>query len=542
MKHFPYYRIGKHIFAIPLMALGIGFLPGYTSENIEPLSITLIGTADLQGEMKAFRQPYEINGTQRQLMGGGIARIATVLKRATMENPESTFVLSSGDDLMGRYFHTFQGRAIYDLMSQSGYMLYAPGNHEFDKGTEVFAKALEHSRFETLCSDLLTTGTPLEKRCSPYAVRETKGLKIGFFSLMTETFPLITTPGKVKLKADNLTSARKMVKQLHDKGCHVIVAITHVGLARDREIARRVKGIDVIFGGHSHKATRRVIREGETLIINGGEEGSYIGKLVLPFNRQKALAKEHAHYTLIPVIASIPPDKKVAARLKSYATQLPATTVLGETTVSWNLETDALRRGESRVANMINDLLREKFSVDIVMNNAGAFRGKKVYPPGKITDTMLHEIDAFSNHVYMMDIRGKYLRQILEHSAALYGRGGLMQVSGIRYSIDLAKRAQKLKRHSDGRWEIVTRGRRVRDIAVADRNGTFSPLDEKRSYRILSNAYLVKHAGDGYFWFGTYGTRPVNTYTTLYSIMATYLEKHKTLNPKPLDGRLKVFP
>jgi 5'-nucleotidase len=57
---------------------------------------------------------------------------------------------------------------------------------------------------------------------------------------------------------------------------------------------------------------------------------------------------------------------------------------------------------------------------------------------------------------------------------------------------------------------------------------------------VLSNAYLVNHAGDGYFWFGKYGTDPKNTYTTFYTVMASYLETHKIMDPKPLDGRLKI--
>jgi len=504
--------------------------------------ITLIGTADLQGFMEPHKQIYEINGSKKELIGGGISRIATILQDVKYENPFGTFVVSSGDDLMGRYFHTFKGKAIYSLMNQSGYMLYAPGNHEFDKGPKVFSDALNAADFQVLCSDLEIKGTSLENRCIPYKIVNRHNTKIGFFSLMTEDFPLITSPGKIKLKSNNLLSSQKMVKTLKEQHCNLIIALTHIGLEQDKYIAKQVKGIDIIFGGHSHEYTKKLVKIDHTLIVNAGEEGSYVVKLIIPLDDKAHIIEERVKYALVSVIDPIEEENSVQTLLSSYKDQLPPTIVLGKTTVEWDLTTDALRKKESNVANLVNDLLKDRFDVDLVMNNAGAFRGKKVYPSGNITDIMLHEIDAFSNNVYRMNISGKYIRQILEHSAASYDRGGLMQVSGIRYMIDLNKTAQVITYNSDGTWEIVKEGKRVLKINLVNTDGTFSPLDESKNYKILSNAYLVEHAGDGYYWFSYYGTEQKNTYTTFYTMMAGYLETHTVMNPKPLDGRLKIIP
>jgi len=502
--------------------------------------ITLIGTADLQGVMESFEYEYDVNGTKTKIMGGGIDRVATLFKEEKAENPFGTFVLSSGDDLMGRYFHTFHGKAIDTLMSESGYTLYAPGNHEFDKGPLLFAKALDDASFETICSDLLITGTPLEGKCLPYKVITAQGARVGFFSLMTENFPLITSPGDVNLSASNLVTAQKMVQKLQKENCDIIIAITHIGLDQDEVVAKNVAGIDVIFGGHSHEATQKIVRLNDTLIVNAGEKGAYVVKLNLPLDAQKHIKKESVSYCLTPVITPITSDYKVHTTLEDFKAQLPTTVVLGQTTVSWDLTKDALRKKESNVADLINDLLKAKFCVDVVMNNAGAFRGNPIYPAGDITDTMLHAIDEFSNNVYIMGIEGKYLRQILEHSASLYGEGGLMQVSGIKYSIDLSKQAQEIK-NSDGIWTIEKEGKRVTRVNIVNSSGGLEPLDDTKIYKILSNAYLVNHAGDGYFWFKKYGTNQINTYTTFYTIMTGYLETHNLMNPPSLDGRLSIL-
>ena len=530
------------IILIGTITLLLSIFTGCGSSSISSNdTITLIGTADLQGMMERSEQDYEINGSRKKLMGGGIDRIASIFKRVKEENPLGTFIVSSGDDLMGRYFHTFKGEAIFTLMNESGYALFAPGNHEFDKGPELFAYALKYADFNMLCSDLAVEGTSLDGTCTKYRIIETRGARIGFFSLMTEDLHLITSPGNVKHSAPNFQSAEEMVKTLRGEKCNIIIALTHVGLDRDKEIAKNVSGIDVIFGGHSHEYTKDIVHVNDTLIVNAGEQGSDVVKLQLPLDDQHHIKKSGAKYDLIPVIDPVPSDPEVNATLANFKNQLPASVVLGKTTVEWDLTVDALRKNESNVADMINDLLRNKFDVDIVMNNAGAFRGKKVYPPGNITDTRLHEIDEFSNNAYILDIEGKYLRQILEHSSAHYGEGGLMQVSGVRYTIDLSKEAQVVTQKSDGSWVIEKEGNRVSDIEIVSKEESKEPLQDEKTYQILSNAYIVNHAGDGYFWFKQYGKNQKNTYTTFYTIMANYLEKNKIMNPKPLDGRIKIL-
>ena len=130
------------VFFILLFTASSFFLSCTSASEKNTQIITLIGTADLQGLMEPYKQEYEINGTKEDRLAGGISKISSIVKHARDENPLGTFILSSGDDLMGRYFHTFKGEAIYSLMSQSGYELYAPGNHEFDKGAEVVCKCL----------------------------------------------------------------------------------------------------------------------------------------------------------------------------------------------------------------------------------------------------------------------------------------------------------------------------------------------------------------------------------------------------------------
>ena len=499
-------------------------------------TITIAGTADLQGVMEASTQKFDLNGDgeKEKVKMGGIANLATVYAKIKKENP-NTVVVSVGDDLMNKFFHIYKGKAIFSLISDAGYNYYVFGNHEFDKGSKVLSLALGSAKFKALCSDLDVSNSALKGKCTPYEIKELDGVKVGFFSLMTEDLPLVTSERDVKISGSNVETAKKMVKLLKDSGANVIVALTHIGYKKDVALAKQVKGIDLIFGGHSHEYVKKMGHIGKTAIVNGGEQGTQVIKVDIPLDEKLKVLHKEVKMTKVPVPDTSDANAAITAKVKAYKKDFPKAVVLGTTKTAWNLSSDEVRRHESNVADLINDLMREKFKVDIVMNNAGAFRGKKIYEPGNITDEMLKSIDEFSNYAYIFKLKGKYLKPILERSAASYGEGGLMQVSGLKYTITLPGTVQKI----DGE-KVLRKGSRVTQIKVLQ-NGKWVDVEPERSYTLLSNSFAVQDAGDGYFWFKKYGTELKNTFATFYSIMAESIENHKILSPKAKDGRLTII-
>ncbi len=500
---------------------------------------TLIGTADLQGALEPV-DPKK-SDSQDAFIVGGIARLAAMIQAIKAETGAPAAVVSTGDDLMNRYFHTFKGQVIYELMSQAGYNIYALGNHEFDKGPEVLARALGKAKWRTLCTDLEVDGSPLQGLCDPWLIQDYGGLKVGFFSLMTEDFPLVTTGGDVTLAKSNIEAARWAVSELRTQGADLIVALTHIGFKQDQEIAKAVDGLDIIFGGHSHDYIPQMTRVGRTVIVNGGEKGAHLVRLDVPLNAAKAFDPDAVRYTLLPVTAAIAPDKHIEARLQEYQKQFPPEIVLGRTDKPWNLTKEAVRQGESAVCNLVNDLMREKFEADIVLNNGGAFRGARIYPPGPVTDKMLKEIDEFNNYAYLLDIQGRFLKTILERSAASFDEGGFLHPSGLKYTIDLSQTAQEITTDADKKIRVTRAGERVREIRIQDADGEWRPLQADQTYRVLTNSYLANHQGDGYFWFQRHGRNLKNTYSTFYSIMAEAIGLQGVLNPGPLDKRVIVL-
>lgn len=501
---------------------------------------TLLGTGDLQGRMEPSAHTIKLGIEKKQYaVVGGIERIATIIEDCKSRSTGSICVVSSGDDLMGRFFHFFQGKAIFTLMNQAGYDIIAFGNHEFDHGPGTLAESLENTGFTPLCSDLSTTDSVMKDHCKNFILRPYDGFMVGFFSLMTEDFPFVTSAGNVELIGANISTARKMVATLRQEGADLIIAISHIGLNQDRKVARAVDGIDIIFGGHSHSYLEKMEKIGDTYIINGGEKGSAVVRLDLSLDRHNQILANSVRYSLIPVKETTQTHPEVSHTLETFVRQLPETIILGTTETVWDLSKQSLRSGESPVADMINDLVLAKFDVDLVLNNAGLFRGQKQYPAGNVTDKMLHEIDEFNNDIYLLEISGKYIREILEHSANLIGKGGFLQIGGIRFTLDTGGQSQQLSQ-IDQKWQVTSIGNKVSNITILDKEKGWLPLDPQKEYRMASNGFLVRNGGDHYFWFNTFGSNIRNSYSTVYSVLAETIANQKVLNPTDPDGRIQI--
>ena len=530
MKKTTFYSL---VFSCSLFFMALFFSGSLADLSASPRStakqLTIIGTGDLQGHLDPVREFVPGMASRKTAVIGGISRIATLIKQIRQETQNPVIVLSSGDDLMGRYFHQFKGKAIFTLMKMAGYDILGLGNHDFDGGPGVLAEALESVSIPALCSDLLVKGTVMEKSCSPFLIRNYQGIRLGFFSLMTRDFPVITSAGEVKISLDKQNTVREKISLLRKKGARVIIAVTHIGNREDLNLAAETTGIDIIFGGHSHDYTTTVEQTGNTLVVNGGEKGTALVRLDVTLDSTGHIIPGSAEYALLPISASIAPEKQVADKLRQYRDQLPKAVIIGNTLKEWDLTKTSLRTGESPVANLVTDTIRARFNTDIVLFNSGAFRGNTSYHAGPVTDTMIAEIDEFENDIILLTIKGKHLLQILETSAGKLGTGGFLQVSGIRLTIS----PQIPPANADSS--------RIRSIKTVDPDGSLHPLDPERDYLLATNDFLALHGGDGYGQFRQYGHDIRNTYSTMGSIMIDRFLREQTVSPAEPDGRITIL-
>lgn len=167
-----------------------------------------------------------------------------------------------------------------DLMNSLHYTAMVMGNRESHPTHRVLATKLRGAKFPILASNLMT-----KRGKAPAFVRDSltmsaNGVSVGLLGLAPE----VTKPDSWWARFtdfvfdDPVKTATGLVKKLRAQ-CAVVICLSHLGLAKDRELAERVPGIDLIVGGHSHVELQEPERVAHTAIVSAGAYARWLGKV-----------------------------------------------------------------------------------------------------------------------------------------------------------------------------------------------------------------------------------------------------------------------
>ncbi|HEY6097688.1 MAG TPA: metallophosphoesterase, partial [Candidatus Deferrimicrobium sp.] len=268
--------------AVPTMGPHSSHGSGWTrvdaAERTGPLdSLVILHTNDTHARLMPFQ------GDDGKMAGGAAARAALIERERGPAGRK--LLLDAGDVFQGTpYFNYFRGVPDYRVMSLMGYDVGALGNHDLDDGPVAWLRSSSNAHFEILSANVFVAadsawakgkeavpasdrrgsrwigGTrvpdtaPLRYLTRPYVLRDLgAGRTAAFFGLTTSDLPHIVAvgPNAGVAVADPVPIAERLVPELRRKA-NVVICVSHIGLEADRELARRVPGIDLIIGGHSH--------------------------------------------------------------------------------------------------------------------------------------------------------------------------------------------------------------------------------------------------------------------------------------------------
>jgi 2',3'-cyclic-nucleotide 2'-phosphodiesterase (5'-nucleotidase family) len=433
----------------------------------ESLPLTILHFNDLHGQL----DPVEDPASGQTL--GGIARLAGAVRAIRAEDPRRPLiVLFGGDLLQGTVTSTvFLGLPDLGFLGDLGVDAAVMGNHELDFGQDHLRDLLRQARFPVLAANLRTEGEPFPVRES-VVLHPAGGPRVAVLGLVTEELTTTTHPrNAVGIRVeDPVVTARRLVPAL-DGGADLVVVLSHLGIATDRELAREVPGVDLVVGGHNHHRYERPVMESGVPIVQAGDRGTHLGRLDLDVREGRA---EVVDYRLLPMDAGVPEDTPVAAQARALAARLEdeVSVVVGRSALELDGLRETIRRGESNLGSFVCDLARELTGSDVALFNAGGFRASIGEGSVRIKD--VYQAFPFGNELVTGTLTGAQILAALGRSASLDpadNPGGFLQVSGVRLTI------------REGRAEGVT---------VAGR-----PLDPEARYRVVVPDFLAE-GGDGY--------------------------------------------
>jgi len=312
-----------------------------------------------------------------------------------------------------------------------------------------------------------------------YVIKELKGIRVALIGIVTEDVPLSTHPRNVAgLRFISHTeTAEKYIKELKGKA-DVVVVLSHIGFPADRDLAEKVKGIDVIVGGHSHTKITKPVSIGSTLIVQAWEHGKALGVLDLTVKDGKIIGFEGHLEEIKPQKGK--EDRVTLAIVKKYKERVDA--VLNESIgeAEMDLDGENVRKGETNLGNFIADIMRRASMADVTLINGGGIRTS--IKKGEVRVKDVYSVLPFDNYIVAIKLTGKQIKEALEHgvSAVEDEEGRFPQVSGLTFKYSPTEK----------------RGSRVKEVYIAGK-----PIDPDRTYIVATNDFLAV-GGDGYKAFG----------------------------------------
>ena len=450
-------------------------------------SFTVLHTNDIHGDLSEFLvdtgdataqtgdrgrayQEYHRRGTI-----GGVARLATAIERVRRAHaPGSVILVDAGDTFGdGLLANLTRGEATIRLMDALGYTVMALGNHDFEYTSARTAELQSAARFPMRAANAVVKATGAPFLGDPTLVVNAGGVRVGLLALGYHNTDQTGNKDNTRelMFTSGVEAARQYVPALRRRA-DVIVVVSHQGTTVDSVLAAQVSGIDIIVGGHSHDRITPPRKIANTWMVQALSDASALGELTVQVADGRVTSVSGVVHELYA--DEYGADSRVAHMLDSI--RAPFRDTLGAVIATATDRIGRQYKSESPVDVLAAEILRRASDADVAFLPGLGF-GVTIQP-GPITREMMYGLFPHATSVIHERLTGAQIRAILEQSAAnlrpaneLDRVGGMIQTSGLRWTIDLTKPI----------------GRRIGDVFVGAR-----AIDDGALYTVATNGGLLQ--------------------------------------------------
>ncbi len=449
---------------------------------------------------------------------GGYAHLATLVARLRADaGPGNTLLLEGGDAWQGSWTaHSTQGLGMVGLAYQLG--VDAMTSHfEMTYGEEKLRSNLKEFKGTFIAQNVFLTDEAAFNGAEafdsdsgrvfrPYIIREAGGRRI---AVIGQCFPYQPIAHPRRFVADwtfgiRESELQKVVDTVRGtERADAVVLLSHNGMDVDLKLASRIRGIDLVLGGHTHDALPQPMLVanpgGKTLVSNGGSNGKFLGVIDLDVGQGRV---NGVQYNLVPIFSNLlPADPAMAASVD--ALRKPDATMLGEKLAS----AGALLYRRGNVAGTMDQVVCDALlhEMDVPIALTPGFRwGPSVLPGDAVTMEMVYAHTAITYpDVYVQEMTGDAIKTVLEDvcdnlfnpDPYVQQGGDMVRLGGLDYVCTPG----------------ATMGKRISDLTLAD--GT--SLDAAKTYKMAGWASVNLPQGG----------RPV------WDVVASYLRQQGEVKP-----------
>ncbi len=471
-------------FREPSVNIGVGAMQGQLPHLVGEQLLKAAGIRPGTAQAHAFTCIDFANAARRYGKIGGFAHLATLVKQLKGSRP-GALLLDGGDTWQGSATSLWtNAQDMVDASKLLGVDVMT-GHWEFTYGMERVKEIVEKDfagSIDFIAQNIKTNdfGDPVFK---PYTLREINGVSVAIIGQAFPYTPIANPRYMVAdwtfgIQDDNL---QKMVDEVRAKGAKLVVVLSHNGMDVDLKMASRVRGVDAIFGGHTHDGVPIAVpvsnAGGKTLVTNAGSNSKFLG--VMDFEVGSSGVTDF-RYRLLPVFSNqIPADPAMSALIEKirqpYASQLAEKLAI----------TDGLlyRRGNFNGSwdQLVCDALMDVQGADIALS-PGFRWGTTLLPGDTITrELMMDQLAITYPYATLTTMTGEEIKTILEDVAdnlfnpdPYYQQGGdMVRVGGLSYTCEPTQ----------------AMGQRITRLTVAGR-----PLEASKTYKVAGWAPVAEAA------------------------------------------------
>ncbi len=375
-------------------------------------TLTLLQMNDSHGYLDLHEELF-FAGNQEQVYGkaGGHGRIAALLKEARQERPGQVLAFDCGDTIHGTYpVVQTEGEAVVPILNAMGFDAWT-AHWEFAYGPERLMEVTQALNYPMLAINCYAKETD-ELIFDPYVVKEAGGLRVGVVgiaaTIVDKVMPAWFSEGVyLTLGHKELPGYIETLRQ--DEQVDLVVLISHLGYPQEVKLARRVEGIDVLLSGHTHNRLYRPTLVNDTIIIQSGCHGSFLGRLDLEIEDGDIVDFQHH---LIVVDEEVEPDPEVQALVEEALA--PHQELLSEVVGQTETHLNRNRVLESTMDNLLLQSMLDVTGAQLAFSNGWRY-GAPV-TPGELTMQDLWHIIPVNPPIATCQLTGDELRAMLEEN------------------------------------------------------------------------------------------------------------------------------
>jgi sulfur-oxidizing protein SoxB len=503
-------------FREPSVNLGIGAMAGQPPHLVGRAFLDRFGIKPESADAYAFTSLGFEKSAARFGKLGGFAHLKTLIDRLRSDVGQGrSLLLDGGDAWQGTGLaNSLRGADMIEVANLLGIEAMT-GHWEFTYGEETLRSNLDRFNGEFLAQNVFLTEEaafngakafdPASGRVfKPALIKEVGGYRV---AVIGQAFPYVPIAHPKRFTPDWTFGIREQELQTLIDGLRstekadAVLLLSHNGMDVDLKLASRVRGLDVILGGHTHDAVPQPVAVtnagGTTLVTNAGSNGKFLGVLDLDLAKGRV---QDVRYRLLPVFSELlKPDAAMAALIDKIRS--PHVTAWAGKIAT----TDRLlyRRGNftGTVDQLICVALRREFDAEIALS-PGFRWGASFLPNQPLTmEDVLAETAITYPQTYVQKLTGSEIKNTLEaicdnlfNADPYYQQGGdMVRIGGLSYSctpsekigrrisglkLDNGRAIEPGKRYAVAGWAAVNaqQGVPVWDV-VAKHLGSGKPLN-----------------------------------------------------------------